>query len=99
MFTTFHSSLPCAAGQQDGSSKPPKGMRRPKRAQVRRACDWCKLMRVKCDVHRPCSNCQLASRDCASSAANQIRSVADAMRYVSVTPLGLSLIRRSPMIL
>ncbi|KAG8156336.1 hypothetical protein KVR01_013788 [Diaporthe batatas] len=81
MFATFHSSPSHTAGRQDGNSKTAPA-KRPKRAQVRLACDWCKLMRIKCDNHRPCSNCQQASRDCSTSRENQFRSIADAVSEV-----------------
>ncbi|KAL1866484.1 hypothetical protein Daus18300_006719 [Diaporthe australafricana] len=81
MFTTFHSSPSRTAGRQDAISKPAPA-KRPKRAQVRLACDWCKLMRIKCDNHRPCSNCQQAARDCSTSRENHFRSIADAVSEV-----------------
>ncbi|KAF6786808.1 hypothetical protein CSOJ01_15355 [Colletotrichum sojae] len=65
-------------------AKPGAGRRgRPKRAQVRCACDWCKLMRIKCDNHRPCSNCQQSGRQCAATGRRtQFRSLADAVTEV-----------------
>ena len=53
---------------------------RPKRNQVRRACDWCKLMRIKCDNDRPCYNCQQGDRECGMNNKNQFRSLAAAVK-------------------
>ncbi|KAH8203513.1 hypothetical protein TruAng_002261 [Truncatella angustata] len=55
---------------------------RPKRTQVRRACNWCKLMRIKCDNDRPCSNCRQGDRTCGTSGKNQFRSIAEAVKEV-----------------
>lgn len=55
---------------------------RPKRSQVRRACDWCKLMRIKCDNHRPCYNCQQGARKCGMGRQNQFRSLAAAVQEI-----------------
>ncbi|KAK0634253.1 fungal-specific transcription factor domain-containing protein [Bombardia bombarda] len=81
MFSTFSygNTSPrtgAAAGREDGAPA------RSKRSQVRRACDWCKLMRIKCDSHRPCYNCQQAGRECAISGENQFRSIAAAVKEV-----------------
>ncbi|KAI2620449.1 hypothetical protein GGR54DRAFT_601138, partial [Hypoxylon sp. NC1633] len=74
MFATL--DLSYGASPQDGDGAPSS---RPKRSQVRRACDWCKLMRIKCDNHRPCSNCHHARRECGMSGENQFRSIAAAV--------------------
>ncbi|KAI1334140.1 fungal-specific transcription factor domain-containing protein [Xylariaceae sp. FL0016] len=81
MFTTFYGMAPATEARNNGTMKKnPAG--RPKRSQVRRACDWCKLMRIKCDNYRPCSNCQQADRECAISGDNQFRSIAEAVQEV-----------------
>ncbi|KAI3332376.1 fungal-specific transcription factor domain-containing protein [Xylariaceae sp. AK1471] len=77
MFTTFYSVTTPAAGRDDANLKTTPASR-PKRSQVRRACDWCKLMRTKCENHRPCSNCRQANRDCTISDENHFRSLAEA---------------------
>lgn len=76
MFTTFYGTPPRAAGHRDSAPT-----NRPKRSQVRRACDWCKLMRIKCDSRHPCYNCQQAGRECAINSENQFRSMAAAVKY------------------
>ncbi|KAI1385487.1 fungal-specific transcription factor domain-containing protein [Hypoxylon trugodes] len=75
MFTTL--DLHDGVSQQNGTPT-----NRPKRNQVRRACDWCKLMRIKCDNHRPCSNCQNAQRECGMGGGNQFRSIAAAVKEI-----------------
>ncbi|KAI1397485.1 fungal-specific transcription factor domain-containing protein [Hypoxylon fuscum] len=78
MFATL--DLSYGASPQDGDGGAPNN--RPKRNQVRRACDWCKLMRIKCDNHRPCSNCHHARRECGMSGENQFRSIAAAVKEI-----------------
>ncbi|KAJ3528333.1 hypothetical protein NM208_g10245 [Fusarium decemcellulare] len=41
---------------------------RKKRAQVVRACDWCRKHRVKCDSLIPCSNCKNRGGHCSNTA-------------------------------
>lgn len=52
-----------------------------KRNQVRRACDWCKLMRIKCDDDRPCSQRVQTGRERRLSGKNRFRSIAAAVKY------------------
>ncbi|KAM0559852.1 hypothetical protein ACHAPJ_003800 [Fusarium lateritium] len=44
------------------------GFRR-KRKQVGRACDGCRLQRIKCDDSVPCLNCRARGRECSNSQA------------------------------
>ncbi|KAJ4264471.1 hypothetical protein NW762_005671 [Fusarium torreyae] len=44
------------------------GFRR-KRKQVGRACDGCRLQRIKCDDSVPCLNCRTRGRECSNSQA------------------------------
>lgn len=53
---------------------------RHKRSQVRRACDRCKMMRIKCDNDRPCYNCRQSHRECGMSHQNQFRSLTGAVK-------------------
>ncbi|KAI0437789.1 hypothetical protein F4803DRAFT_555673 [Xylaria telfairii] len=86
MFTTFYGMAPATAGRDEGdtetSKAPQPSATRPRRSQVRRACDWCKLMRIKCDNHRPCSHCRQADRACTVSGDNQFRNMAEAVNEV-----------------
>ncbi|KAI0019874.1 hypothetical protein F4780DRAFT_792412 [Xylariomycetidae sp. FL0641] len=38
---------------------------------VRRACDQCRLRKIRCDKESPCSNCRSARRSCSSTGAGQ----------------------------
>ncbi|KAI9041448.1 Zn(II)2Cys6 transcription factor [Aspergillus affinis] len=40
---------------------------RPKRNQVARACDSCRLNRIKCDDRQPCDNCRQRGSQCSNS--------------------------------
>ncbi|KAI1502061.1 hypothetical protein F5X99DRAFT_171753 [Biscogniauxia marginata] len=40
-------------------------------ATVRRACDQCRLRKIRCDKESPCSNCRSARRSCSSTGAGQ----------------------------
>ncbi|RGP81510.1 transcription factor [Fusarium longipes] len=81
MFTTFDittsDSPACGKTLSTPTSQP-----RPKRAQVSRACDWCRLTRVKCDSTRPCRNCKQAKRECVNSGRDDFKSVAAATKEV-----------------
>lgn len=39
---------------------------RRKRAQVVRACDWCRKQRIKCDNDQPCFNCKSRGGECSN---------------------------------
>lgn len=61
MYSSFRTN---ASPTSAGSNQPhPK----PKRAQVNRACDACRIARAKCDTVRPCRNCKKSGRECVSS--------------------------------
>ncbi|KAI0182377.1 fungal-specific transcription factor domain-containing protein [Xylaria flabelliformis] len=62
------------------SRQPP--VTRPKRSQVTRACDWCRVHRIKCDDHRPCSNCQNSGAECSNNSPRQINSLPQAFREI-----------------
>ncbi|KAK5659007.1 hypothetical protein OQA88_1094 [Cercophora sp. LCS_1] len=55
---------------------------RPKRAQVSRACDWCRVHRVKCDTEQPCHNCRSRGAQCSTTGANEIRNLPHAFREI-----------------
>ncbi|KAI8631796.1 fungal-specific transcription factor domain-containing protein [Xylariaceae sp. FL1651] len=81
MFTTLdlkQGAVSRTTSREDGSVP----TSRPRRSVVRRACDWCKLMRIKCDSHRPCSNCQQANRECGMTGDKQFRSIAEAVKEI-----------------
>lgn len=83
MFTTFVGVRPQESSQRGTSVPAP----RPKRSQVHRACDWCRLNRVKCDSSRPCHNCKQIDRRCSNDGLNEFKSLASATKYAATRPL------------
>ncbi|KAI0429009.1 fungal-specific transcription factor domain-containing protein [Xylaria sp. FL1042] len=55
---------------------------KPKRSQVSRACDWCRIHRIKCDNTRPCQNCQARGGQCSSKGAAQVHTLPQAFREI-----------------
>ncbi|KAF7561405.1 hypothetical protein G7046_g2734 [Stylonectria norvegica] len=86
MFTTFGVATPTSSS---GQKSPPRSQQaqRSKRAQVARACDWCRLTRIKCDPIRPCRSCKQAGRECSTNGRDNFRSVAAARGKLMVMTL------------
>ncbi|KAH8648596.1 hypothetical protein BX600DRAFT_475521 [Xylariales sp. PMI_506] len=40
-------------------------------SQIRRACDHCRLRKIRCDKESPCHNCKLSNRVCSSTGLGQ----------------------------
>lgn len=80
MFTTFGINTPSSSSNE--KTPPPHQPQRAKRAQVSRACDWCRLTRVKCDSVRPCRSCKDTNRECVNSGRDDFKSVAAATKEV-----------------
>ncbi|KAK1624554.1 fungal-specific transcription factor domain-containing protein, partial [Colletotrichum phormii] len=51
---------------------------RPKRRQVGRACDACRLRRIKCDDASPCTNCRGRGQQCSNSDASRTSTLSQA---------------------
>ncbi|KAF2230070.1 hypothetical protein EV356DRAFT_536724 [Viridothelium virens] len=64
MFTTFSTNGNAGYSQHvnDHTAAP----MRPKRIQDTRACDWCRLSRIKCDDLQPCTNCRSRGGRCSN---------------------------------
>ncbi|KAL3480020.1 fungal-specific transcription factor domain-containing protein [Aspergillus californicus] len=61
MFSTFvydNHEKTMTSSASTSTSPPSAPAPRLKRHQVARACDWCRVHRVKCDNSSPCQNCQ-----------------------------------------
>lgn len=68
-----------------GSASPaatPAPAVRPKRIQVARACDWCRVHRIKCDSEQPCNNCRSRGGECSNKGPNPIRTLPHAFREI-----------------
>ncbi|KAI1393331.1 fungal-specific transcription factor domain-containing protein [Hypoxylon trugodes] len=84
MYTTFTGMAPAADSKSSAPSSPqapqhPKP--RPKRSQVARACDWCRVHRIKCDNHLPCSNCKRRGGRCIQGEV-EVRTLPHAYRKI-----------------
>ncbi|PGH02764.1 hypothetical protein GX51_04498 [Blastomyces parvus] len=81
--TATDSSQPAAMGTQSEQlpfrSAAPA---RPKRRQVARACDWCRVHRVRCDNDRPCANCRGRGGKCTSNGESEMRTLPHALREI-----------------
>ncbi|KAK7737341.1 hypothetical protein SLS53_006644 [Cytospora paraplurivora] len=62
------------------STRSPAPVRRTKRQQVARACDFCRAQRVRCDAHLPCHNCESRGRQCSNR--GDIRTLAQALSEI-----------------
>ncbi|KAF7586461.1 hypothetical protein BBP40_008821 [Aspergillus hancockii] len=63
MFSTFSADFDTSRQRSVTPGRAP----RPKRSQVARACDWCRLNRIKCDDKQPCRNCQNRGGFCSNT--------------------------------
>jgi hypothetical protein len=88
MFTTFVSMPPSSASaspdspQPQSSSLPPPRSRQKKRGQVARACDWCRIHRIKCDSDHPCLNCKGRGGQCCNSSVMKSATLPRAYREI-----------------
>ena len=88
MYTAFAStplsSAPTSlvAPQLQLTSVPPPGTRQKKRVQVARACDWCRVHRIKCDNDNPCSNCAKRGGRCSISNSVKAATLPHAYREI-----------------
>ncbi|EAW11668.1 Zn(II)2Cys6 transcription factor [Aspergillus clavatus NRRL 1] len=81
MFSTFSANLEATDASRDGSATPVTAPR-PKRSQVARACDWCRLNRIKCDDKQPCQNCQNRGGHCSNTKPLEATSLPAANREI-----------------
>ena len=68
--------------ESNHSTASPSVVAKPKRSQVARACEWCRLNRIKCDNDRPCHNCQNRGAECSNSGKAEVHSLPTANKYV-----------------
>ena len=81
MFTTFGGLAPTKISGPGDASIPPRS-RQKRRSQVARACDWCRVHRVKCDSDHPCSNCQSRGVRCSNSDVLKSATLPNAYREI-----------------
>ncbi|KAI0403300.1 hypothetical protein F4802DRAFT_599264 [Xylaria palmicola] len=55
---------------------------RPKRQQVARACDSCRMHRIKCDNNVPCKNCVARGEQCINKSPGERRTLPQAYREI-----------------
>ncbi|PYI03847.1 fungal-specific transcription factor domain protein [Aspergillus sclerotiicarbonarius CBS 121057] len=75
------SSIISSASSSSSSSTTPWPPR-PKRSQVSRACDWCRVHRIKCDSSLPCRNCRNRGGSCTKKSSGEPRTLPHAMREI-----------------
>ncbi|EEY20487.1 fungal specific transcription factor domain-containing protein [Verticillium alfalfae VaMs.102] len=78
---TGSSSATGSGGAGNTTTQP--GVLRPKRSQVARACDWCRIHRIKCDTNQPCRNCEARGGQCSNSGKmGEVRTLPRAIREI-----------------
>ena len=88
MFTTFASMPPSSVSASPDTRQlqptfvPPPRTRQRKRGQVARACDWCRVHRIKCDSDNPCLNCKNRGGQCSNSGATKVANLPHAYREI-----------------
>ncbi|KAF3401978.1 hypothetical protein F1880_009830 [Penicillium rolfsii] len=80
MYSTFSANLDTTIDASRERSATPVTAPRPKRAQVARACDWCRLNRVRCDDKQPCQNCLNRGAHCSNTRPQEATSLPAANR-------------------
>ncbi|RAL13375.1 uncharacterized protein BO97DRAFT_388480 [Aspergillus homomorphus CBS 101889] len=79
MFSTFSANL---NSTDRPAEQQPAAAPRPKRNQVVRACDWCRVNRIKCDDKQPCQNCRNHGGHCSNTKQFEASSLPAANREI-----------------
>ncbi|KAI1777288.1 fungal-specific transcription factor domain-containing protein [Hypoxylon cercidicola] len=85
MFTTFSAQMMSPVttpGSRGSGSMTPSEIGKAKRRKVTRACDSCRLNRVRCDNEQPCRNCRSRSEKCTNSMPWEAHSLPAAKREI-----------------
>ncbi|KAJ5478324.1 hypothetical protein N7530_003833 [Penicillium desertorum] len=80
MYSTFSANFNTTIDASRDRSATPITAPRPKRSQVARACDWCRLNRVRCDDKQPCQNCLNRGGTCSNTKPQEATSLPAANR-------------------
>ncbi|KAI2610638.1 fungal-specific transcription factor domain-containing protein [Hypoxylon fragiforme] len=81
MYTTFVGTSSGASESNAATDAPQAAKPRQKRSQVARACDWCRMHRIKCDNNLPCSNCRKRKGQC-NQGVIEVRTLPHAYRKI-----------------
>ncbi|KAG6995771.1 patulin cluster transcription factor patL [Physcia stellaris] len=76
------SSSPDTPQLQLPTVPPPRARQRKRGQVVARACDWCRVHRIKCDSHNPCSNCTNRGGRCSNSGSMKVATLPHAYREI-----------------
>ncbi|KAI0178588.1 fungal-specific transcription factor domain-containing protein [Hypoxylon sp. FL1284] len=85
MFTTFSAQMMSPVttpGSRGSGSMTPSEIGKAKRRKVTRACDSCRLNRVRCDNEQPCRNCRSRGEKCTNSMPWEAHSLPAAKREI-----------------
>jgi len=82
MPTSSTSTSTSPEGAPAPESPPAPRPRQKKRSQVARACDWCRVHRIKCDNDHPCNNCKTRGGQCSNSGAIKLATLPHAYREI-----------------
>lgn len=80
MYSTFSANFDTTIDASRNRSATSITAPRPKRNQVARACDWCRLNRVRCDDKQPCHNCLNRGGSCSNTKPREATSLPAANR-------------------
>lgn len=89
MLSTTSAPAPPLAGssQTSESPEPTRTTPRQKRIQVARACEWCRIHRVKCDNAQPCTNCLKRGGSCSNHGPKRTTTLPQAFREIEALRL------------
>ncbi|KAJ5504457.1 Transcription factor [Penicillium fimorum] len=81
MYSTFSANFDTTNASRERSATPITAPR-PKRNQVARACDWCRLNRIRCNDKQPCQNCLNRGGTCSNTKPQEATSLPAANREI-----------------
>ncbi|KAJ3580081.1 hypothetical protein NPX13_g479 [Xylaria arbuscula] len=87
MYTTFLAGAANVAELGRPTTEAPAPKSRRKRAQVARACDWCRVHRIRCDNSHPCSRCIERGGECTVHGKTDIRTISSPQAYRTIERL------------
>ncbi|KKA30941.1 hypothetical protein TD95_004329 [Thielaviopsis punctulata] len=86
MFSSFQTAVPdsdaLVPSSVSESTQKQSQSQRPKRVQIRKACDACRQARVKCNEVWPCRRCRDTGRKCGNETQNEFKELPGAIREI-----------------